>query len=63
VDLDGVLFQDLTFYGPNRLNSRRSLTAWELEAQRDRAHFKQVLAAAGPEGLKREVLESLARQA
>ena len=63
VDLDGVLFQDLTFYGPNRLNSRRSLTAWEMEAQRDRQHFKSVLAAAGPAGLQREMLESLARQA
>jgi hypothetical protein len=63
VDLDGVLFQDLSFYGPNRLNSRRSLTAWELEAQRDRQHFKDVLASAGPGGLQREMLESLARQA
>ena len=63
VDLDGVLFQDLTFYGPNRLNSRRSLTAWELEAQRDRQYFKSVLAAAGPQGLQREILESLSRQA
>ena len=63
VDLDGVLFQDLTFYGPNRLNSRRSLTAWELEAQRDRQYFKSVLAGAGPAGLQREMLESLARQA
>ena len=43
VTLDGVLFQDLSFYGPNRLDSRRSLTAWEMEAQRDRRHFKQVL--------------------
>ena len=24
VDLDGVLFQDLSFYGPDRLNSRRT---------------------------------------
>ena len=36
VDLDGVLFQDLTFYGPDRLSSRRYLTACEMEAQRDR---------------------------
>jgi hypothetical protein len=63
VDLDGVLFQDLSFYGPNRLNSRRSLTAWELEAQRDRQHFKNVLASTGADGLRREMLESLARQA
>ena len=63
VTLDGVLFNDLSFYGPNRLDSQRSLTAWELEAQRDRQHFKQVVAAFGPEGLQREMLQSLARQA
>ena len=44
VDLDGVLFQDLTFFGPDRLNSRRTMTACEMEAQRDREHFKRVLA-------------------
>ncbi len=63
VDLDGVLFQDLSFYGPNLLNSRRAMTVWEAEADRDRRHFKSVLAAAGPEGLQREVLDSLSRQA
>src|SRR5262249_12488141 len=34
VDLDGVLFQDLTFFGPDRLNSRRTMTACEMEARR-----------------------------
>jgi hypothetical protein len=63
VDLDGVLFDDLSFYGPNRLNSQRSLTAWELEAQRDRQYFKSILAAGGPAALQSEVLQSLARQA
>ncbi|HWQ56610.1 MAG TPA: hypothetical protein VN442_23180 [Bryobacteraceae bacterium] len=63
VTLDGVLFQDLSFYGPNRLDSRRSLTAWEIEAQRDRQHFKSVLAATGAPGLRQEVLTSLAMQA
>ena len=62
VDLDGVLFQDFSFYGPDRLNSRRSLTAWEMEAQRDREHFKRVLAQSGSQGLRQEMLESLARQ-
>src|ERR1035437_1729764 len=33
VSLDGVLFQDLSFYGPDRENTRRILTAWEKEAQ------------------------------
>ena len=63
VDLDGVLFQDFSFYGPDRLNSQRSLTAWEMEAQRDRDHFKKILAQYGPEGLRQEMLTSLARQA
>jgi hypothetical protein len=62
VDLDGVLFQDFSFVGPDRLNSRRSMTAWEMEAQRDRGHFKRVLAQFGAQGLQQEMLGSLARQ-
>jgi len=62
VDLDGVLFQDLSFFGPDRLNSRRTMTACEMEAQRDREYFKHVLAHEGMAGLKREMLESMARQ-
>jgi len=62
VGLDGVLFDDLSFYGPDRLNSRRSMTSWELEARRDRRHFKSILEARGAEGLRTEVLASLARQ-
>jgi hypothetical protein len=61
VDLDGVLFQDLSFYGPDRLNSRRAMTAWDMEAQRDREHLKRVLARTGREGLRREILDSLER--
>ena len=63
VALDGVLFQDLTFYGEDRLNSRRTMIAWEMEAQRDRAHLKRVLAQSGVEGLRTAMVESLARQA
>jgi hypothetical protein len=63
VRLDGVLFDDLSFYGPNSLNSRRMMTAWELEAQRDRHHFRSVFEARGAEALRREILSSLARQA
>jgi len=63
VNLDGVLFADFSFYGPDRMNSRRSMTAWEKEAQRDREHFKRVLAQSGRDGLKREMLSSMARQA
>jgi hypothetical protein len=63
VALDGVLFEDLSFYGPNRLNSRRSMTVWELEARRDRRYFKSILEARGPEGLRQEMLGALARLA
>jgi hypothetical protein len=63
VNLDGVLFEDLTFYGPNRLNSKRTMTAEELEARRDREYFKRVLAQNGVGGLQSAVLESLVRQA
>ena len=63
VTLDGVLFDDLSFYGPNRFASRRALTAWEMEAQRDRLWFRQVLEKEGPDGLRKECVASLARQA
>lgn len=63
VSLDGVLFDDLSFYGPDRLNSRRSMTVWELEARRDRRYFKSVLEARGPEGLRQELVDSLDRMA
>src|ERR1035438_3599668 len=62
VDLDGVLLQDLSFFGPDRLISRRTMTSCEMEAQRDREHFKRILAQAGRAGLQREMLESMARQ-
>ncbi len=62
VNLDGVLFDDLNFYGPNHLNSKRTMTFWEVEARRDRTYFKQVLAARGQDALQREVLSSIARQ-
>jgi hypothetical protein len=62
VTLDGVLFEDLSFYGPDRLNSRRTMTVWELEAQRDRRYFQAMLESQGAEGLQREILASLSRQ-
>jgi hypothetical protein len=62
VNLDGVLFEDLNFYGPNRLNSKRTMTFWEMEARRDRAYFKRTLAERGPTGLQDAVIESLKRQ-
>ncbi len=63
VGLDGVLFEDLTFFGPNTLNSRRTMTVWELEARRDRQYFRQVLDRAGAEELRKAMLASLDRQA
>lgn len=62
VQLDGILFEDLSFFGPNRIGSRRQLTAWELEARRDRQHFKQVLAKAGSDGLREEMRGLLAHE-
>ena len=63
VSLDGVLFDDLSFYGPNLLDSRRMMVAFEMEAQRDRKHFLAVLHARGAEALRAECMTSLARQA
>lgn len=62
IGIDGVLFDDLSFYGPNKLNCRRSMTVWEMEARRDRQYFRQVLESSGREALKAEMLASLAHQ-
>lgn len=62
VGLDGILFDDLGFYGPDKLNSRRALTLCEFEARRDRHYFKALLAEGGPEKLQHEVVASLARE-
>jgi hypothetical protein len=63
IGLDGVLFDDLSFYGPNRLNSRRAMIAWELEARRDRRYFKSILDARGPDGLRQEMIAAVSRLA
>jgi len=63
IQLDGVLFEDLSFYGPNKLNSRRSMTVWELEARRDRQYFHKVLESKGREALRTAMLESINDQA
>lgn len=62
ITVDGVLFDTLGFYGPNKLNSRRSMLTWEMEARRDRKHFVEVLSKRGGEGLRAEMVTSLARQ-
>ncbi len=63
VELDGVLFEDLTFYGPDKLHSRRTMMVWELEERRDRRYFKTLLEQAGREGLQKELVASLSRDA
>jgi hypothetical protein len=60
--LDGVLFEDLSFFGANALNSKRQLTLWEMAARRDRKHFQQILQAEGARGLQREIIAAGQRQ-
>jgi len=62
IGLDGVLFGDLSFYGPDKLSSRRTMTLSEYEARRDRKYFKSLLAEGGPERLRQEMLASLTHQ-
>ena len=62
VSLDGVLFEGLQFFGPNKLNSRRTMTFWEMQNQRDRAYLKQVLSSKGAVALQQEMLASFNRQ-
>ena len=62
VGLDGILFNDSSFYGPNRLDSKRTMMVWEAEAQRDRQQFKSILAQYGVDGLQRLTIDSLSRQ-
>lgn len=61
VSLDGVLFDDLTFFGPNRMNARRTMLAWEMEAQRDRQMLASLLDSGGAEALRARLLEVLTR--
>src|SRR5580700_8838305 len=63
IGLDGMLFDDLSFYGPDKLSSRRTLTVSEFEARRDRKYFKSLLAEGGQQKLQQAILESLAHQA
>ena len=62
VTADGVLLADLSFRGPDTLDSRRKMTAWEMEAQREREYFQAVLRSGGEEELQSEMLASLTRQ-
>lgn len=62
VSADGVLLADLSFRGPDTLDSRRKMAVWEMEAQRERGYFQAVLGSGGEEELQQEMLASLARQ-
>lgn len=62
IALDGILFDDLAFFGPNRMNVRRAMLAWEMEARRDRQMLAAILEKDGPEALRARMLEALARQ-
>ncbi len=61
VGLDGILFDDLGFYGPNRMNSRRSMLAWEMEARRDRRALLAALESGGETALRDSLLAAVAR--
>jgi hypothetical protein len=61
IGLDGVLFDDLTFYGPDRLKTRRMLIAWDLEARRDRRALAAMLKSGGSEALRAKLIDILAR--
>ncbi len=61
VSLDGVLFDDLSFYGPNRLNSRRQMMLWEMEARRDRQYLKRFYETNGVEALRQQMVNVQAR--
>ena len=63
ITVDGILFDDLSFYGPDRLSSRRALTVYELEARRDRRFFRNLLEQGGPQKLQQEMLADLSRYA
>ena len=62
VEIDGLLFEDFRFHGPDKLDSRRRLTVWAMQADRDRKAMREALAAGGPERLRRQVLAGLAAQ-
>jgi hypothetical protein len=63
IGLDGVLFDDLAFYGPNHLDSRKALMVYELEARRDRRYLRALLDAGGPVRLQQEMLAAMSRRA
>jgi hypothetical protein len=55
VSLDCALFSDLTAYGPDKLESRRMLMVYELEARRDRRYLAELLASGQLAELREEL--------
>ncbi|HEY3743834.1 MAG TPA: hypothetical protein VGL53_28510 [Bryobacteraceae bacterium] len=62
VTLDGVLFDNLSFFGPDQMKSRRAMTVWELESRRDRKYFRSLLESQGENGLRAAIVDSVQRQ-
>ena len=62
VEVDGLLLENFRFHGPDKLDSRRRLTVWAMQADRDREAMREALASGGPERLQQQVLAGLARQ-
>ena len=62
IKLDGVLFDDLSFSGPDTLKSRYAMLLWEMEARRDRKYLRTLVETAGAEALRKEMIAGLARQ-
>ena len=62
IEVDGLLFDNFHFQGPDRLDSRRRLMVWTMQADRDREAMRKVLAAGGPEKLRGQVLARLVAQ-
>jgi hypothetical protein len=62
VTLDGILFDNLSFFGPDQMKSRRAMTVWELESRRDRKYFRSLLETQGENGLRAAILDSMQRQ-
>ena len=55
VSLDCALFSDLTAYGSDKLESRRMLMVYELEARRDRRYLSELLAGGHLAELREEL--------
>ena len=58
VQLDGVLFDDLSFFGPNKLNSQRAMTFWETGSPARPRLFQAGPAGEGRSGLQKEIQAS-----